>query len=166
MPINCIWGGGSDGRGPGLNVLTLFYRRITARQQTHRMQQDFQILTAEIGGLDGKTKECIKQEASWRLVVNQFSYLSQSANEVIKIKFMLKKGVKVNQATQPAAGRAALSLRQGWKTSLRFSRGDTWMFIVCWNAYSQISSFKNQRVNSSHTFVYLFHNTRSGLIEE
>lgn len=48
----------------GLNVLTLFYRRITARQQTHRMQQDFQILTAEIGGLDGKTKECIKQEAS------------------------------------------------------------------------------------------------------
>lgn len=43
---------------------------------------------------------------------------------------MLKKGVKVNQATQPAARRAALSLRQGWKTSLRFSRGDTWMFIV------------------------------------
>lgn len=98
-------------------------------------------------------------------MVNQFSYLSQNANEVIKIKFMLKKGVKVNQATQPAAGRAALSLRQGWKTSLRFSRGDMWMFIVCWNAYTQISSFKNQRVNSSHMFVYLFHNTRIGFID-
>jgi len=45
MSINC-WGG-RDGGGGDYNVLTLFYRCITARQQKmHHMQQEFQVLTA------------------------------------------------------------------------------------------------------------------------
>lgn len=44
----------------------------------HRMQQEFQVLTAKISGLDEKKKkksENVKHEASWRTVANQFSYL-------------------------------------------------------------------------------------------
>lgn len=43
------------------------------------MQQEFQVLTAEISGLDEKKRERenVKHEASWRVVANQFSYLAK-----------------------------------------------------------------------------------------
>lgn len=39
------------------------------------MQQEFQVLTTKIGGLEGEKKGKVKHEASWRVVANQFPYL-------------------------------------------------------------------------------------------
>lgn len=92
MPIN--WEGAGRGRLDGrLNVLTLFCRR---RRRVHHMQQEFQVLTAKIGGLEGeKTKTTERPE---ELLANQFPYLLQSANEVIKIKVVQKEWREVNRA--------------------------------------------------------------------
>lgn len=78
------------------NVLTLFYRCIIARQQMHPMQQEFQVLTAKIGGL----------EASWRVVANQFSYLYKVQMKWLKLRLCKRKERKriVNESDDHTAG--------------------------------------------------------------
>lgn len=92
-------------RGVGVGaVLTWFYR-----PRLRHVQQELRVLTAKISGLDGKEKEKgedVRRAASRRAAANQFSYLPQSANEVIKIKVMQKGR---SRTTAAAAGQTGLS---------------------------------------------------------